>query len=69
MRIRLEMTSQTEGIGMTDLEERILREREEIAARVASFRAMQEKFRREREEFVSHTWRRIRKGEPIPYWS
>jgi hypothetical protein len=69
MRIRLEMMSQTEGIGMIDLEERILREREEIAARVASFRATQEKFRREREEFVSHTWQNIRKRDPIPYWS
>ncbi len=61
--------SQTEGMGMTDLEERILREREEIAARVASFRATQAKFQREREEFVSHTWQNIRKGAPIPYWS
>jgi predicted nucleic acid-binding Zn-ribbon protein len=56
-------------MGMTDLEERILREREEIVARVASFRATQQKFQREREEFVSHTWQNIRKGEPIPYWS
>jgi hypothetical protein len=56
-------------MGMTDLEERILREREEIAARVASFRATQEKFQREREEFVSHTWQNIRKGQPLPFWS
>jgi hypothetical protein len=56
-------------MGMTELQERILREREEIAARVASFRATQEKFQREREEFVSHTWQNIRKGQPIPYWS
>lgn len=54
---------------MTELQERILREREEIAARVASFRATQEKFQREREEFVSRTWQNIRKGQPIPYWS
>jgi hypothetical protein len=67
--MRLETTSQTEGIGMTDLEERILREREEIAARVASFRATQEKFRREREEFVSFTWQNIRKRKPTPYRS
>jgi hypothetical protein len=54
---------------MTDLQERILREREEIAARVASFRATQEKFQREREEFVSNTWQNIRKRDPIPFWS
>jgi hypothetical protein len=54
---------------MTDLEERILREREEIAARVASFRATQEKFRREREEFVSYTWQNMPKRKPTPYRS
>jgi hypothetical protein len=56
-------------MGMTDLQERIAKEREEIAARVASFRATQEKFQREREEFVSYTWQNIRKGEPVRYWS
>jgi hypothetical protein len=56
-------------MGMTDLQERILREREEIVARVASFRATQERFQREREEFVSHTWQNIRKSDPIPFWS
>ena len=57
------------GMGMTELQERIAQEREEIAARVASFRATQEKFQREREEFVSHTWQNIRKGDPVRYWS
>jgi hypothetical protein len=56
-------------MGMSELQERIVREREEIAARVASFRATQEKFQREREEFVSHTWQNIRKGDPAPHWS
>jgi chorismate mutase len=56
-------------MGMTDLQERLARERAEIAARVASFRATQEKFQREREEFVSNTWQNIRKGEPVPRWS
>jgi len=60
---------QKKEMGMTELQERIAREREEIAARVASFRATQEKFQREREEFVSHTWQNIRKSEPVPYWS
>jgi hypothetical protein len=50
---------------MTELQERIVREREEIAARVARFRATQEKFQREREEFVSHTWQNIRKGDAL----
>jgi len=54
---------------MTDLEERLLREREEIAARVARFRATQARFQRERDEFVSHTWKNIRKREPLPHWS
>jgi hypothetical protein len=68
-RIRLSNGVATKGMGMTELQERIVREREEIAARVASFRATQEKFQREREEFVSHTWQNIRKGDPIPNWS
>ena len=38
----------------------VAREREEIAARVANFRATQKKFERERQEFyaatLSHAW-------------
>jgi hypothetical protein len=52
--------TQKKRMGMTELQERA-QEREEIAARVARFRATQEKFQREREEFVSHTWQKIRK--------
>jgi hypothetical protein len=40
---------------MTDKEDRLAREREEIAARVASFKAMQEKFERERQEYYAAT--------------
>jgi chorismate mutase len=40
---------------MTEQRERIAREREEIAARVASFKATQEKFEREREEYFVTT--------------
>ena len=40
---------------MNEQQERIAREREEIAARVASFRATQEKFEREREEYYATT--------------
>jgi hypothetical protein len=47
---------------MTEKEDRLAREREEIAARVASFRATQEKFRREREEFFAATLENARYG-------
>ena len=40
---------------MTEQEDRIAREREEIAARVASFKATQQKFEREREEYYTTT--------------
>ncbi len=48
------------GWAMTDKQERLARERDEIASRVASFRATQEKFEREREEYyvatLSNAW-------------
>ena len=50
-------------------QERLAKEREEIAARVARFKATQEKFQREREEFVRRTWRNIRQAEPQGFWS
>ena len=40
---------------MTEQEDRIAREREEIAARVASFKATQQKFARQREEYYATT--------------
>ena len=40
---------------MTKQEDNLARERKEIAARVASFKATQEKFRREREEYFVTT--------------
>ena len=40
---------------MTEQQERLAREREEIASRVASFKATQEKFEREREEYYVTT--------------
>lgn len=42
-------------MGMTEQQQRIAEEREEIAARVANFRATQEKFAREREEYFVTT--------------
>jgi hypothetical protein len=50
-------------------QERMAREREEIAERIATFKATQEKFQREREEFFRRTWGNIRQAEPPPFWS
>ena len=45
-------------------------EREEIAARVASFKATQEKFEREREEYFVTTLENARsESERLPSWS
>ena len=40
---------------MTEKEERLERDRAEIAARVASFKETQQKFKREREEYYATT--------------
>ena len=40
---------------MTEKEERLARDRAEIAARVASFRKTQQRFEREREEYCDTT--------------
>ena len=42
---------------MTEQNERLARTRAEIAARIARFKAMQEKFQREREEYCATTLR------------
>jgi hypothetical protein len=54
---------------MTERQARLAKEREEIEARIASFKATQEKFQREREEFFRRTWRNIRQVEPQSAWS
>jgi chorismate mutase len=62
-------------MGMTELQDRLAREREEITRRVASFKATQEKFKREREEYFATTLgnarrENIRSGpERPPFWS
>jgi hypothetical protein len=53
---------------MTEEEQRKAREREEIAARVAAFRATQEKFRREREEYFVSTLENARKVDRPSLW-
>jgi hypothetical protein len=56
------------GFDMTEDEERKIREREEIATRVAAFRATQEKFKREREEYFVSTLENARKAERPSLW-
>jgi chorismate mutase len=58
------------GMGMTEREDRLARERKEIAARIASFKATQEKFKREREEYYVTTLENARNGSDTkPFWS
>jgi hypothetical protein len=53
---------QQDGWAMTDLEDRLARERDEIVARVASFRATQQKFERDRQEYCDNTLGSARRG-------
>lgn len=64
--VRTEFLKQ--GMDMTEDEERKARERDEIAARVAAFRATQEKFKREREEYCVSTLENARKVERPSLW-
>jgi hypothetical protein len=50
-------------MGMSDQQDHAASEREEIAARLASFKATQEKFQREREEFCVATLETARQSE------
>jgi chorismate mutase len=60
---------------MIDLQDRIANERKEIAKRIASFKATQEKFKREREEYCVTTLETARQEnlrhgyERPPFWS
>ena len=47
---------------MTEQNDRLARAREEIAARVATFKATQQKFEREREEYFVTTLEDARNG-------
>ena len=55
---------------MNEREDRLAREREEIAARVASFKATQQKFQRDREDYYAHTMEAARatQGSGLPVW-
>ena len=55
---------------MTEQQERLARERAEIAERVKSFRATQKKFEREREEYYAATLSNAWDGYYRPvFWS
>ena len=61
---------------MTESQDRLAREREEIATRVANFKATQEKFPREREEYFVTTLENAKHSEHSrhtledpPFWS
>jgi hypothetical protein len=57
------------GWAMTEKEERLARDRAEIAARVASFRQTQQKFEREREEYYETTLANALNGSGRPsFW-
>ena len=49
------MRQESKGMGMTEQQDSAALEREEIATRVANFKATQEKFKREREEYFVTT--------------
>jgi hypothetical protein len=58
-----------QGWAMTEKEERLARDRAEIAARVASFRETQQKFEREREEYYETTLANALNGSSRPsFW-
>jgi chorismate mutase len=71
----MSMEHESRGTGMADRLDNAAREREEIAARIAAFKATQEKFQREREEYFVTTLRNARLEstrhgfEPPPFWS
>jgi hypothetical protein len=63
-------------LSRTKESERLTKEREEIAARVAGFRAIQEKFKREREDYFATTLGKALCGDDArstlknaPFWS
>jgi hypothetical protein len=58
----------TQRMGITMQEENLAKEREEIAARVANFKATQQKFQREREEYFAVTLENA-KGSGRPGWA
>jgi hypothetical protein len=61
--------SKQDGLAMTEKEERLARDRAEIAARVASFRETQQKFERDREAYCETTLANALNGSGRPsFW-
>ena len=69
------MTRLDKGMGMTEREERLAREREETKKRIAAFKATQQKFERERAQYFVTTLQNARLQNPRrglqrpPFWS
>jgi hypothetical protein len=59
----------SEQTNQTSYRDRRTREREDIAARVARFRATQERFEREREEFCTTTLEKAKTPNRPSFWS
>lgn len=57
------MGHDSKGMGMTEQQDNAASEREEIAARIANFKATQERFEREREEYFVTTLENARQSE------
>jgi len=49
-------------------QDRLRQEREEIAGRIANFRATQEKFERAREEYFETTMENARRTARLSFW-
>ena len=58
----------SEQTTQTNYRDRRAQEREDIAARVARFRATQERFEREREEFCTTTLEKAKTSKRPSFW-
>lgn len=58
----------SEQTSQTNYRDRRAQEREDIAARVARFRATQERFEREREEFCTTTLEKAKTSKRPSFW-
>jgi hypothetical protein len=65
----------SKGMGMTEQQDHAAQEREEIISRIATFKATQERFERERDEYFVTTLGNARQENPRrgferpPFWS
>lgn len=61
--IRVNDGGETVVAANDERQERRTEEREQITARIAQFKATQERFAREREEYATTTWKKASRGE------